>query len=56
VASWGVMIQDCVSFETIENYPWLFAPVLVLVLVVLVCNVLGEGLRQAMDPHALSSP
>jgi len=53
VASWGVMIQDCVSFETMENYPWLFAPVLLIVLTVTACNFLGEGLREAVDPQAL---
>lgn len=53
VASWGVMIQDCVSFETMENYPWLFAPVLLIVLTVTACNFLGEGLREAVDPQSL---
>ena len=52
VASWGVMIQDCVSFEAMENYPWLFAPVIAVVFVVTVCNLLGEGLREAVDPHS----
>lgn len=54
VASWGVMIQDCVSFETMENYPWLFAPVLLIVLTVTACNFLGEGLREAVDPQSQS--
>ena len=53
VASWGVMIQDCVSFETMENYPWLFAPVLLIVFTVTACNFLGEGLREAVDPQSL---
>lgn len=52
VASWGVMIQDCVSFEAMENYPWLFAPVVAVVFVVTICNLVGEGLREAIDPYS----
>jgi len=52
VVSWGVMLQDCMSMQVVANYPWLLLPVLFIVLVVLSCNFLGDGLRDAADPYA----
>jgi peptide/nickel transport system permease protein len=27
IVSWGVMLQDCLSIQTVANYPWLLMPV-----------------------------
>ena len=50
IVSWGVMLQDCLSIQTVANYPWLLMPVVLIVLTVLCFNFLGDGLRDAADP------
>ncbi len=50
--SWGVMLQDCMDVKAVRFYPWLFAPALVLVATVLSFNFVGDGLRDAADPHS----
>ena len=49
--SWGVMLQDCMSIQTVANYPWLLMPGVLIVLTVLCFNFLGDGLRDAADPY-----
>ena len=51
VVSWGVMLQDCQSIQTVANFPWLLMPVVLIVLTVLCFNFLGDGLRDAADPY-----
>ena len=50
IVSWGVMLQDCLSIQTVANYPWLLTPVVFVVATVLAFNFLGDGLRDAADP------
>ena len=52
VVSWGVMLQDCMNVKAVIDYPWLLAPVVMLVFAVLCFNFLGDGLRDAADPYA----
>ena len=52
IVSWGVMLQDCLSIQTVANYPWLLMPVVFIVTTVLCFNFLGDGLRDAADPYA----
>ena len=54
IVSWGVMLQDCLSLQTVADYPWLLMPVVMIMLTVLGFNFLGDGLRDAADPY--SSP
>lgn len=52
-ASWGNMINAARTVTIIENYPWLWLPPGVLIaLTVLVLNFIGDGLRDALDPHS----
>lgn len=51
IVSWGVMLQDCLSIQTVADYPWLLMPVVLIVLTVLCFNFLGDGLRDAADPQ-----
>jgi peptide/nickel transport system permease protein len=53
IVSWGVMLQDCLSIQTVADYPWLLMPVVMIVLTVLCFNFLGDGLRDAADPYAV---
>jgi peptide/nickel transport system permease protein len=52
IVSWGVMLQDCMSIQTVANYPWLLMPGVLIVLTVLCFNFVGDGLRDAADPYA----
>ncbi len=49
-ASWGNMVAD--GQELYDVAPWLvFAPALLIVTVVLSFNLVGDGLRDALDPY-----
>lgn len=52
VVSWGVMLQDTMSIQSVANYPWLLMPAVLIVLTVLCFNFLGDGLRDTTDPYA----
>jgi peptide/nickel transport system permease protein len=50
-ASWGTIIQD--GQDLIYTRPWVaIAPGIAIVLSVLALNILGDGLRDALDPRA----
>jgi peptide/nickel transport system permease protein len=49
--SWGVMLNDAQNLAAIEIYPWLAAPMVMVILVVLAFNFLGDGLRDSLDPY-----
>jgi peptide/nickel transport system permease protein len=50
-ASWGSIIQD--GQDLLYTRPWVaIAPGIMIVLTVLALNVLGDGLRDALDPRA----
>ena len=52
VVSWGVLLQEAQNFRSIAAAPWLFAPGGAVIIAVLALNFLGDGLRDAGDPHA----
>lgn len=49
--SWGVMLQDAQTLQTVSQLPWLLWPTAFVVLAVLMFNFLGDGLRDAADPY-----
>ena len=50
-ASWGTIIEDGQSL--LYTRPWVaIAPGIMIVLTVLALNVLGDGLRDALDPRS----
>jgi peptide/nickel transport system permease protein len=53
-ATWGNMLEAASSdFSKIENAPWFWVfPGLFIVLTVLSINFVGDGLRDALDPHS----
>ncbi len=51
VVSWGVLLKDAQNFRTVALHPWLLIPGLFVVIVVLMFNFLGDGLRDAADPY-----
>jgi peptide/nickel transport system permease protein len=50
--SWGVLLRDASTIQSAVTYPWLLIPVAVLLIVVLAFNLLGDGVRDAVDPYA----
>jgi peptide/nickel transport system permease protein len=53
ISTWGSMVQ--VGFQYLELAPWYaMAPAVMVFLAVLGFNMLGEGLRQVLDPGAAS--
>jgi len=47
---WGMMLNEAKQF--LRRYPWeIFYPGVAIMLVVLALNFLGDGLRDALDPH-----
>jgi peptide/nickel transport system permease protein len=53
VISWGVLLQQAQNFQTVAIYPWLLLPSVAVVVAVLAFNVVGDGLRDATDPHSI---
>jgi len=53
VISWGVLLMQAQSFQTVAIYPWLLLPSVAVVIAVLAFNVVGDGLRDAADPHSI---
>ena len=51
VVSWGVLLQEAQNLRSIATAPWLFLPGIGVVVAVLALNFLGDGLRDAADPH-----
>jgi peptide/nickel transport system permease protein len=51
VISWGVLLIEAQSLQTLAHHPWLLAPAIPVVITVLMFNFLGDGLRDAADPY-----
>ena len=50
-ASWGSMLDDSVGYFTVDPFYFL-VPLTLLIVVVLAFNLLGDALRDALDPQA----
>jgi peptide/nickel transport system permease protein len=51
ITSWGVLLSEAQNIESVALYPWLLLPMLPVMVVVLAFSFLGDGLRDAIDPH-----
>ena len=49
--SWGVLLRDAQTIQAVVTYPWLLIPVGVLIVAVMAFNLLGDGVRDAVDPY-----
>ena len=49
--SWGVLLQEAQTIQTVAQAPWLLLPCVVVILSVLAFNLVGDGLRDAADPY-----
>lgn len=52
VTSWGVLLNEAQNVNIVAIYPWLMAPAIPVICVVLAFNFLGDGLRDAADPYS----
>jgi peptide/nickel transport system permease protein len=53
ITSWGVLLQEAQNFQSLALYPWVLAPAVVIVVVILAFSFLGDGLRDAADPFTV---
>ncbi len=51
IVSLGVLLQQAQNYQTVALYPWLFIPGIMVIIVVLAYNFVGDGLRDAADPY-----
>jgi peptide/nickel transport system permease protein len=51
--SWGVILQDVLDISKIAEQPWMLTPVTFIIVVSLLFNFVGDGLRDAADPYAV---
>ena len=51
--SWGVLLQDAQQINSISLYPWLMIPLGAIILASLSLYLLGDGLRDAVDPYSV---
>jgi peptide/nickel transport system permease protein len=49
LVSWGVLLSDATTLETLGRHPWIMLPGLAILTTVLAFNFLGDGLRDAVD-------
>ena len=51
ITSWGVLLSEAQNIEAVALYPWLLLPMVPVILTVLAFSFVGDGLRDAVDPH-----
>jgi peptide/nickel transport system permease protein len=51
ITSWGVLLAEAQNMEAVALYPWLLLPMAPVMVTVLAFSFLGDGLRDAVDPH-----
>jgi peptide/nickel transport system permease protein len=51
LTSWGVLMNEVSNVRAIRFHPWLLFPVPFILISLLGFNMLGDGLRDAMDPY-----
>lgn len=49
--SWGVLLQEMTTIESIQLTPWYFIPLLFFMIAVLAFAMVGDGMRQAINPQ-----
>lgn len=50
--SWGVLLQDASKIDVLQQYPWILIPGLAVILVITCFQLLGDGIRDAVDPYS----
>lgn len=51
LTSWGVLLQEAATIDSIRFAPWMLWTVPFIIATILAFNMLGDGLRDALDPY-----
>ncbi|MEE4195379.1 MAG: ABC transporter permease [Anaerolineae bacterium] len=51
--SWGALLVDAQQISVIVLHPWLLIPAAAVLITVLLYSLLGDGLRDAIDPYSI---
>src|SRR5690606_26844409 len=54
-SSWGNMLSNATDLTNLTRYPWMLAPGFLIFITVLAWNYVGDGVRDALDPRAVTS-
>jgi len=50
--SWGVLLKDAQRIDVIQQYPWVLLPAVFVIIAVACFQLLGDGVRDAVDPYS----
>ena len=50
--SWGVLLKDASRIDVLQQYPWLLIPGVAVVIAITCFQLLGDGVRDAVDPYS----
>ncbi len=53
-ASWGNMLSNATDLTHLSRHPWMLAPGFLIFITVLAWNFVGDGVRDALDPRAVT--
>ncbi len=51
LTSWGVLLQEAATIDAIRFSPWMLWTIPFIIATILAFNMLGDGLRDALDPY-----
>lgn len=49
--SWGVLLQDAQKIQVVTSHPWMLIPAVAVIVAVTCYQLLGDGIRDAVDPY-----
>jgi peptide/nickel transport system permease protein len=50
--SWGVLLKDTQQIDSVLLHPWMLVPAIPVIITVACYFLLGDGLRDAIDPYS----
>ena len=50
--SWGVLLKDASRVDVLQQYPWVLLPALFVIVAITCFQLLGDGVRDAVDPYS----
>jgi peptide/nickel transport system permease protein len=53
MVSWGALLRDSQQVSVIVEHPWILIPGIAVVIAVLLFSLVGDGVRDAIDPYSI---